>query len=175
MLIQRQHSRIIQNLAEVEAAIRAAWDDAGLGARAPTVVTAALDGMSMLEQVRLFHEATALVASEGGALDNFVYAPDGLAVVVLGRDPSKPFPVGCRVNATLSMDPFTHRRLFEALRAVSCPAFVHIEPGSEGAVDAALVASALVGLVADERCRLAGWVSRGGQGDVLREPERPSD
>ena len=166
VLIQRQHSRVVLNMVEIEAAIRAAWADqfglAGLAAPALTVVTSVMDGMSMRDQVLLIHEATAVVAMEGGALDNILHAPEGLAAVVLGRDPTVPFPDGCYVNETLSLDPFTHRRFFEALSPTMCTGFVHAKGAAGGAgytAEPGLVASVLMGLLGDERCALEGKLS----------------
>ena len=162
-------------MGEIEAAIRTAWAKAyGRAARTPTMVTAVLDGLDHASQARLVHEATALVAMEGGALDNILYAPDGLAVLVLGRDPSAPFPEGCRVNETLSMDPFTHRRLFEALSPVTCTGLVHAKAEGDGArytADADLVADVLMGLLEDERCRLETGGEGTGRGSAAIDVE----
>ena len=39
--------------------------------------------------------AHAFVAMEGTALDNLLFAPPGLLVIVVGRDPTVPYPAGC--------------------------------------------------------------------------------
>ena len=83
------------------------------------------------------------------------FAPEGLAAVVLGRDPTVPFPDGCYVNEALSMDPFTHRRFFEALNPTMCTSLVHAKGAADGAgytAEPGLVASVLMSLIGDERC-----------------------
>jgi hypothetical protein len=69
-----------------------------------------------------------------------VLSSRGLAVVVVGRDPTMPYPEGCGLGpagfeesssegAVAAGDPFTHRPLLEALKGQACGGMVMPLPG----------------------------------------------
>jgi hypothetical protein len=87
-VVQRLHHRHFVNLEELVAHLQASFPYA-------RVEVAVLDHRTIQEQVAVFSITTVLVAAEGGALDLLVFRHPSLSVVVLGRSPSLPYPVGC--------------------------------------------------------------------------------
>ena len=146
IFLQRQHSRVVPNLADLESDLRlhlrSIAKNAGFRPPVITFSTALTDAMSLKEQALLYHEATVVFAVEGGALDNILISPKNLAVVVLGRDPALYFPEGCAISETSHDDPFTHRPLFRALRRHLC-GVGYVPGGGGGGFDAASVSCAL--------------------------------
>jgi|MDSY01.1.fsa_nt_gb hypothetical protein len=154
VFLQRQHSRMAPNLRVLEDQLH--WElqtvARGAGRRPPAVtfITAATDAMSMREQALLLHEATVVFAVEGGALDNILLAPRGLAAIVVGRDPSVSFPDGCATSATSHDEPFTHRPLFRALSRHLCAvAYIEAIPGSGTEINVTSAAQAFRRVVAE--------------------------
>ena len=61
------------------------------------ILTVALpDYDSTEEQISLIRNSSIFLAVEGGALDTLIYAPQGMTVVAIGRDPGIPHPIGCQ-------------------------------------------------------------------------------
>ena len=69
-------------------ALQATFPDADVRVHLP-------DYWSVEDQVALMRNSSVLIAVEGGALDSLLFAPEGLTVVALGRDPGLPHPIGC--------------------------------------------------------------------------------
>lgn len=107
LIIKRLHSRVLQNIHDVAAALQAGGD-----ARCPWEVSIlALDFMEPRAQIAAIDKADLIVAVEGGALDLLLLAAPGLAAVVIGRNPGLPWPEGC--SGCDMPEQFTHGQLLQ--------------------------------------------------------------
>jgi hypothetical protein len=96
-LLQRVHSRRIPNMLSIVAAIRQALPSAD-------VQVAEFDGMSLEQQISWTRNASVFVAVEGAGLYNALFLRRHAALVMIGRDPDIPFPIGGRIGEQRSYE-----------------------------------------------------------------------